>query len=415
MAGFPVLVVQQDMISVLVLLAVLCLLGLAAWFPAAVAVCWVLALESSPDEWLAAQIGGREAIIAVLKTAGLVLAALMMLRFGAKRDRYNPAFAYGAMFVAGLAHGLYPGLGLVDSLRSLIGSVAPFLFGFARPPASWCRAVILAVRLGPLCTVIYGACLSAAGIYPLYGLIQGAIRLGGSGEPAFLGGFALIAIYAGLYEQLHGDSPANAALLLLNLLILLATGARAPLALAVILITGTAMLQRRFMLLAGMGAALCLAIIFASTLDFIRVIDLVQLGEASNLSHRDLAWPIFEKAFLASPWTGWGVGAGKAVIPVQAGFAHLIGTNAAHNEYLRIATEGGALGLALLIVLMAAWAIRGTRPLPGAESWLMRAVFCAFAIHSATDNTLIATTSSVFFIWVSAVFATGEQGSKAPA
>jgi O-antigen ligase len=403
------------MIPVLVPLAVLCLLGLAAWFPAAATICWILVLESSPDEWLAAHIGGREAIIAVMKTAGLVLAALMMLRFGAKRDRYNPAFAYAAMFVAGLAHGLYPGLGVLDSLRSFIGSAAPFLFGFARLPGACCRAVIWAVRLGPLCTVIYGACLSAAGIYPLYGVIQGAIRLGGSGEPSFLGGFTLIAIYAGLHQQLRGNSPANAALLLLNLTILLATGARAPLALAVILITGTALLQRRFMLLAGMGAALCLAIIFASTLDFIRVVDLVELGEAANLSHRDLAWPIFEQAFLASPWTGWGAGAGKAVIPVRAGFAHFIGTNAAHNEYLRIATEGGALGLALLIGLMTAWAVRGSRALPSPELWLMRAIFCAFAIHSATDNTLIATTSSVFFIWIAAVFATGEQESKPPA
>jgi hypothetical protein len=44
----------------------------------------------------------------------------------------------------------------------------------------------------------------------------------------------------------------------------------------------------------------------------------------------------------------------------------------------------------------------------------MRAVFIAFAVHSATDNTLIATTSSVFFIWVSAVFARAGEPVKAP-
>ncbi len=42
----------------------------------------------------------------------------------------------------------------------------------------------------------------------------------------------------------------------------------------------------------------------------------------------------------------------------------------------------------------------------------MRLVFFAFALHSLTDNTLIATTSSVFFLWVSAVFATAPEPTK---
>jgi hypothetical protein len=41
----------------------------------------------------------------------------------------------------------------------------------------------------------------------------------------------------------------------------------------------------------------------------------------------------------------------------------------------------------------------------------MRLVFLAFALHSATDNTLIATTSSLMFAWVSAVFARAEGES----
>jgi hypothetical protein len=39
----------------------------------------------------------------------------------------------------------------------------------------------------------------------------------------------------------------------------------------------------------------------------------------------------------------------------------------------------------------------------------MRLVFIAFAVHSATDNTLIATTSSVLFIWASAVFSAAAK------
>jgi hypothetical protein len=43
----------------------------------------------------------------------------------------------------------------------------------------------------------------------------------------------------------------------------------------------------------------------------------------------------------------------------------------------------------------------------------MRLVFLAFAVHSLTDNTLIATTASVLFAWVSAVFARGAAADGA--
>jgi O-antigen ligase len=117
----------------------------------------------------------------------------------------------------------------------------------------------------------------------------------------------------------------------------------------------------------------------------------------------------------ASPVTGWGVGAGKIIIPVTSHLTALIGTNAAHDEYLRIGAEGGALGLALLMTLIILWVRRGSAALAPPQRRLMRLIFIAFAIHSATDNTLIATTSSVFFIWVSAVFASAAERRRAPA
>ena len=59
-----------------------------------------------------------------------------------------------------------------------------------------------------------------------------AFRLAGAGLPAFLGGFALIAIYAGLMEIIRtppASGPSFEPLLLLtNFAILLLTGARTP-------------------------------------------------------------------------------------------------------------------------------------------------------------------------------------------
>jgi hypothetical protein len=61
---------------------------------------------------------------------------------------------------------------------------------------------------------------------------------------------------------------------------------------------------------------------------------------------------------------------------------------------------------------MLLWVRRGTADLPSAQAWIMRLIFIGFAVHSATDNTMIATTSSVFFLWVSCIFANAKNELK---
>jgi O-antigen ligase len=390
-------------------LALVVTLAAAARFPVAATLLWIIAIEVTPDQWFS---GAHETVIGVEKGAGVALVVMLGLWFGWRRDRYNPGFAFGAMFITGLLHGLYPGLTLLSSLRTLIGSAAPFAFGFVATGPAFRRAVVRAVTVGPLLNLITGAALAVLHVHAIYTMEGGVFRLAGAGLPAFLGGFALIAIYAGLLEMLRPRPPSDLlepGLLALNFAILLLTGARTPLALASLLILGVIIAKRNLMALAAAGAMLAVAILFLGEFSFIRAVDLVQAGQAGNLSNRDLIWPYFEAAIAASPWLGWGVGAGKMVVPPTHGIAQLIGTNAAHNEYLRIGCEGGVFGLALLILCMALWAARGARRLPAAERWLMRVVFIAFAVHSATDNTLIATTSSVMFIWITAVFSAPDE------
>jgi O-antigen ligase len=202
---------------------------------------------------------------------------------------------------------------------------------------------------------------------------------------------------------------------MVNFVVIVLTGARMPLALAALVIVAVLAMQRRLAALAGAGALAALTVMFLNALSFLRVIGLADHGEATALSNRDLVWPAFEGAIASSPIFGWGVGAGKVVIPITAALAQLIGTNAAHDEYLRLGAEGGLRGLALLLGLMLAWVRRGTSHLPGPERRVMWLVFAAFALHSATDNTMIATTSSVFFLWVAAVFANQGAAAKAAA
>jgi O-antigen ligase len=402
------------------LAGLLCLGGFAAWFPVAATVLWILILETSPELWLTSLIGGRELIIGVAKAAGLVLALILAIRTGAKRDRYNPAFAFAFMFGTGLVHGLFPGLSLLESVRSLIGSAAPFIFGFVKLPADWRRGVTRAVIWGPLAAVGFDCALWAAGGHAPYAFEQG-MRLGMPGQPPFLAGFTVIAVYALLLDLLARPSRGLLLLLAVNFVILLLTGARAPLFLALAMLLAALFLApgitayRRLMVLAAAGAVAALAALCLSSLSFIRVVGLTQVGDELDLSNRGLVWPVFEQAIAASPWFGWGAGAGKVVVPVGSALGAILQTNAAHNEYLRIAAEGGFAGLLLLLALLLLWSARGTRGLPRPERILLRLILAAFAVHSATDNTLIATTSSVFFIWVSAVFASGEEESKAAA
>ena len=405
------------MILLLVVLLVFCVLGATIVLPRQAAIFWMLALETSPDSWLDqwAGLAQHETIIGIMKAYGIVLAVALALRHGMRRDRHNPGFAFATMFLTGLLHGLFPGLSLLSSLRSLIGSASPFLFSFIRLDRPFRHAVIWAALWGPFCTVCFGAVLAAIGLDHMYVLEQGALRLGASGEPPFLAGFALVGIYAALVEIAGTPRRQTVASLAVNLVIILLTGARMPLAIAGFEILALLLLQRRLLLLAASGAGIAAALLFSGALSFLRIIDLTKLGEATDLSHRGLVWPYFEAAFWSSPFIGWGVGAGKVIIPLTSRLDQFLGTNAAHDEYLRIGAEGGMFGLALLIALLALWVRRGSAAMAPDQRLMVRLIFIGFAVHSATDNTMIATTSSVFFLWASCIFANAENGTTAAA
>jgi O-antigen ligase len=351
--------------------------------------------------------------IAVVKGAELGLAALCILRYGLAPDVFNPALAFLAMFVVGLVHGLHPDLGLAASLRSLAGSMAPFAFAFCRLPRNWGTAIIRMTIWLPLITLAVAGVLDLAGWRPLF-FESGGQRLAGLGHPAFLAGFCLAAVYACLIALYRDGRPLWLALLFANFVILVLTGARAPLACAVAVTTlslvflGSRVLSRHRRMIPLLLAA-CLVpliLLLAGEFSVVRLFNVLS-KDAAQLSGRDLLWPLFEDAAAASPWFGWGVGAGNTIIPPDGEIARLMQTMAAHNEYLRIQVEGGQLGLGLLIVLFVLWVMQHTRRLCHTDKVIMRMAFVAFAVHAYTDNVLIATTGCVFFAFATAVFVSG--------
>lgn len=386
---------------------------LALRHPTGFCVAWLLVTGMSLEMALHDLIGAEtyQTTIAAVKGTELALALICTLRFGPKPDFLCPAWAFLAMFAAGLVHGLYPGLTPTDSLRSAIGSAVPFTFCFCRVPRSWADAIVTATKWCPVLAVLACLPLAAAGIRPLF-VESGGARLAGLGHPAFLAGVCLPAIYACLIQLFREGRRTDLVLLLVNGLILLLTGARAPLAYAVGVTAVSLMSIRsalfpardRVLLLLTALALLPIVILVAGSLGEIRLFNVV-LHEAGNLSGRDLLWPSFERAATGSPWFGWGAGAGNAVIPQDGRIVQILHTWAAHNEYLRIQVEGGAIGEALLIGLFAAWAIVHTRGLCPSDRRIMRLAFLAFAGHAATDNVLISTPACVMFAFATAVFA----------
>ncbi len=381
-------------------------------WPVATSAAWLLVAGSSPEMWLGDLMGQENTITAIVKVIGLALLGVCMIRYGARLDPFNPAYAYIVMFVVGLAHGLWPTLTVLDSVRSLIGSAAPFAFSFSRLSRRWCNAIITATIWVPSAIVAFGVVLAAMHLRPLFTGLGGVMRLEGSTHPAFLGGFAAAAIYAALIELYRDGRNRHLWAIVINYAILVLSGARAPLAGALV-VTALAFFwlrsehfsaaRRLPMVLVGM-LLLPVMVAFASGSSSIRLLNIMS-SDARDLSGRDIIWPYFEQAWNDSPLFGWGIGAGKVVVNPDTLVAHLLGTTAAHNEYLRMGVDGGYFGLTLLIVVMALWCLHGTRRARRTDRFIMRAVFIAFAVHSFTDNTLIAATASVMFAWVSAVFA----------
>jgi len=391
--------------------------------PVAASALWLLGVGCTLEMSLGDILGPAfyQPIIALVKGTGLVLAAITVLRFGPRADRFNPGFAFLAMFAVGLTHGLYPGLTVTESLRSLIGSVAPYAFSFSRLSRAWARAIIRVTMLIPSFSVAAGALLDLAGIRPLF-VVSGGLRLGALSHPAFLGGFALTAIYACLVELYREGNRALIGLLAVNLLILVLTGARAPLLYGV-MVTGITLgfvpspafsRRERTGLLLGALTLVPLALALAGSLTAFRLFNLLT-HNADGLSGREEIWAYFEHAAAGSPWVGWGVGAGNAVIPQTSRVVRIMHTWAAHNEYLRIAVEGGRIGEALLLALFILWAAAHIAPLPAPERAILRLVFLAFACHAITDNVLISTSASVLFTFVAAVFARGALEAEAGA
>jgi hypothetical protein len=350
--------------------------------------------------------------LALHKMGILMCCVVIALRFGVARQFNGPALAYTFMFVVGLTGGnLHPELGLAGSVRSLLGLLAQFAFISVRLERAWLDRYVLLIALIPAISLFFGIPAFLVGFdAELFTLDNGTYRLESLNHAAFLAYFGAIAVYACIFELIRQWDVRWIGLGAFNFAVVVATGTRGPIFVS-LLFAGLAVLfaktpsytprRKRQLILLGLGLAVVLAAVMGPAIIQRSTGSYTQAG-GLQFSGRDIIWALFLREIRAFPLLGQGVGAGKVAVPIEE--VELLGSNAAHNEYLRLAVEGGVIGVALLIACTALWVLREAKFFPRGQRPILLAWGAAFAVHSLTGNTLIAPPGVTMFLWLAVIF-----------
>jgi O-antigen ligase len=352
--------------------------------------------------------GGTVAALgaSVVKVIPFALAGVLLLRYGLSPAINWPFLTFVA--IAGLSLAILPMgrvAGFGDMVRSFIGSTAPFVLGFALAPRRIWTSLVRGAAFVPVISAVGSVFTDLAGFYPMFGMFG---RFQGLHSAPFLAGFCVTAIFASTLEYLRDFRLRWLLLGGANLAIMLATQARAPF-IAVMLflvlifvLSGPRIfpLKRKVdLVMGGMVPSLILlgpALIYALQRF---------TGESENLSGRDIIWPYFLDAIERRPLFGFGLGAGKLIVNPDDPTIKLLGSSAAHNEYLRLSVDAGVIGCAAIFLSIILWIWYGTKKARPVDQLVLRCALVAALLHSGFDNTLIATTSVMQFTFFAAALA----------
>lgn len=380
--------------------------GMLAWEFSSAALLALLALITASPEF---HVGTEPGLVIALHKAGIIaIAAVLVVQRGFSGQFNGPAFAFIAALALTFVFGtLHPALAGADIARSLLGSLAPFVPIWLRLDARWRQRVILLAALGPLLALLAAVPLQVLGLYSLWAAeYTGVPRLQGAGLAAYLAYLGEIGTYAAFAEYAVSGRRRWLYLAGAAYVCVLASATRVPMATALLFCLivlafgrgphfGTARRLRLWLL--GGGALLAGGMLIGPSLLARTLSD--GAGQAGlNLSGRDIIWPLFADAVAQHPLFGQGIGTGRLLVPIEA--VQLIGSNAVHNEYLRLAVDMGLVGVGLLVLGHFAWFRREWRFLTSLERTVVWAFAIGFALHSITDNTLIAPQATLMYAWL---------------
>lgn len=221
---------------------------------------------------------------------------------------------------------------------------------------------------------------------PIWGIeyATGTMRLQGSQIPAFLSGLAATGVVASLILGLEWRRLRYLGLTAVNLIILILAGGRASLAVAMIvsicLIAFSKVIHIRDKLVLLTGGLLALPFFAAIAVPFA----LRRLATSTDNGRNAMA------AYLQTlvdqyPWTG--VGFGHQYWQTPRDVVVRVGSAAAHNDYLRLTVELGAIGMILFFIFMSISVMRGAMR-TGAINRTVIAAWGGFLLIARSDNAL---------------------------
>lgn len=379
--------------------------------------CFGLAVGSlilSPENFIQLEIAGVE-MRSLHRAVILAAFGATVLRHGLARPFNAPLLAVALTVLTSLTLAdLHPKLSLFQVIKSAFAFVVLFLFVNVNYSPSVIPRYLRMIGFLPIISVIGGLLAQAAHLNSPWGPWEvlptewtGARRLNGLNISSFLAYFAFVAIFVNIYELMETKKKWLLGLAAINLIIIILTGTRTPtvaamlLALSVLLFSG----QRTLNIPTKVNITLASLLVIGGVLAIWWPAIETRLihgfgGGGAYLSGRDVIWEYFLQAFWENPWFGRGLGTGAVLL-----IGKLTVTTAAHNEYLRLLTDIGIVGLVLFIGSIAWWVRGQLRFMNRDERLLVLSFLLALALYTFTDNTLSAPPSLMAMFALSLLFA----------
>jgi O-antigen ligase len=286
------------------------------------------------------------------------------------------------IFVLG-AYTLYPEFSWVRLNMAYVALLSIVGFYVVTPTRRDMELVLKSIAILPVVMLAYGGLLFLLFGKPL--TMQdhtGAMRLAGGTMPAFLAAASYAASVAAAYLFCNSRRAVFLFLCLAALVVCALSGTRTPTVVAAASVGAVLFLrftgvQRVALVVIG---SVALAIFLLTIGD-----QLVMRFMSSSSSGRELIWNIVESWVARYPHTGIGFGHCGAVIPWYV--SRMTGTEATHNEYLRLALELGYWGTICFMggfLLLCMTAIKRF-------SFEALALFALFFLYAYTDNVFFLT------------------------
>lgn len=230
-------------------------------------------------------------------------------------------------------------------------------------------------------------------------------RFAGTMNAAFLGGFAMSGMLASLLLS-EIRSSRYYVLLAINAVILVMTGARVPLLIA-LSTCSTAFFYSRRRSLSEKFRGVIIGIILAIVVGPIIYVRYASRLESSGSSGRDIMWPWLLE--LSDHYPDFGIGFGHQYWSTPREVFILFTSNAAHNDYLRMLVELGYFGAVVFYVLLI-FTVYYTHKKWGGKDRVAMAAFLGFLAIAISDNALA--TPTHFLIVVVGMFAACVSESR---